>query len=759
MEKQLAFEYIKSRKKKNIIALITIMLVTIFLTAVCLYGYSYNMMTKNKFISAEGSYHGTIVDVKSEDFSKIEKHATVKSYGEIMPVYAENNDSEDIYYDYYDKISLGYYDLEVTEGTYPSGEFEVAIDRLYGEKYNKKVGDTITVLNKNFKVVGLIDNLKYTRLDEKVYQVYMSESFAKSTGAESLALVELSDIGNYEQDFESIAKLLSLSNEAVVYNETRIAIDNGGLLEIVPFLAIGLLIALSAFFIIYNIFYIVLGERMKTIGLLLTVGITEKQIRKIVLYEAIFLALIAIPVGVLVGTIATKVLISNLYINGDLRFLMNPIILPAVVVLTLLTVLLSVILPAIKVSKLSPIEASRYVEASKTPKKKRKESKNFFTDLAKVNVWRNKKAAVITTISMVLSITLFIVSAAILKSMSIENLAKESFISNVQVDLEYMDVYEGNYITSDIIDPIKAISGVKGVTGLKVISKEGLDNRNEPIIGITDEVIKKAQERIVDGSIDVTEFKKGESAIVPQMHKHSIYKVGDYIEVKDENGNMQKIKVVAVIEEPVVQLGASPSVVYVYNESNLFNKDSKFIKVLVDVKEDDCRAVSTKIESITSKYKNIKQPQNYLDTYDVLKEEKQGIETLGYIIVGVIALIGMMNFVNSTLSGIMARRKELGTLRAVGITDNEIKGILIKEGLYQIGVALTIGVILGNILAFASVYIYKNFMGATFAIYTVPVIETIVCIVVIVALLAIVTRVAINKITKDSVVEQIRFDD
>lgn len=760
MERKIALEYIKSRKKKNIIIIATIALVTAFLTVICIYGFSFNKMMNNSMKSIEGDYYGALSVNGEKDFENINKYSNVDKLGEVISVYSEETTDAYINYEYFNEIALEMYLLQVTKGEYPKGEMEIAVDKLYLEKNNKNIGDTINILNKQFKIVGVVDNLNYDLTKENSYvtnyRVYMSKAFAKKNSKENIALIKLNSIDNYENDFSKIANLVGKSKDDVILNENIIQDSTIDMASIAPYILLALLIAISAFFIIYNIFYIILGERIKALGLLLTIGITSKQLKKMVVYESMILSAIAIPSGLVLGFISSFVVIKSIYVNGDLRLYINPIVIPIVILLTLITVFLSVILPARKVSKLSPIEASKYSEHSsiKIKKKRKKASKDVFKDLARVNLWRNKKATSITMISIILSVILFIVAATILKSMKVENLAKSMFISDIEIDVPFMELFENNLINDEVVEEIKSVKGIKSIEGLKSIDVSK-DNKFIKIIGINNKVIENIKNNVVEGEFNETSFKNGTEGISYLTHGESAYKIGDIIKVKGEDGKEREIKIVALVEKQLIEV--SSDAVYVYNNSEIFKDIDKNIKILVETNKGEMKSVSNNIKKITSKYKNISEPKNYEEALESLKEEKKGIQFVGYLIVFVIAFIGVMNFINTMISSIMSRRKELGMLRAVGLTDSEIRKVIINEGLYLVGITSIIGLILGNIIAFIATLMFKQI--ASYIQYGFPLLQNILCITVMLGVLIIVTRISLKKITKDSVVEQIRFED
>lgn len=84
------------------------------------------------------------------------------------------------------------------------------------------------------------------------------------------------------------------------------------------FVAVLLLIIISGYLIIYNIFYINVYRDIRYYGLLKTIGTTGKQLKKIVWRQAYMLSLMGIPIGLFVGAFVGKVLLP--FIMGELNF-------------------------------------------------------------------------------------------------------------------------------------------------------------------------------------------------------------------------------------------------------------------------------------------------------------------------------------------------------------------------------------------------------------------------------------------------------
>jgi ABC-type transport system, involved in lipoprotein release, permease component len=91
-------------------------------------------------------------------------------------------------------------------------------------------------------------------------------------------------------------------------------------------------------------------------------------------------------------------------------------------------------------------------------------------------------------------------------------------------------------------------------------------------------------------------------------------------------------------------------------------------------------------DSYLQNFTEREQPQLAYESKQTYAEEfyafRDMFMLLGSVLSGVIGLVGVLNFLNAILTGILARRREFAMLQAVGMTGRQLKGMLIWEGLY-----------------------------------------------------------------------------
>jgi putative ABC transport system permease protein len=192
----------------------------------------------------------------------------------------------------------------------------------------------------------------------------------------------------------------------------------------------GIVIAASVI-VISNSFRVSAGERMRQFGLLKSVGATKKQISRIILAEGIFLSVIGIPAGLLIGLLvellgltvvsaAFRTLRAGNVLTVDvaLPFVVTPWMFVVAIITSLATVLLAAWLPARQAAKMPAIDAIRQKSEVKATAKSVRVSKltrllfGFEGALAAKSMKRSRRNYRATVVSLTVSIVLFIAASS-----------------------------------------------------------------------------------------------------------------------------------------------------------------------------------------------------------------------------------------------------------------------------------------------------------------------------------------------------------
>ncbi|MCL1982601.1 MAG: ABC transporter permease [Clostridiales bacterium] len=263
------------------------------------------------------------------------------------------------------------------------------------------------------------------------------------------------------------------------------------------------IIVAGSVIVIANAFYISASERVRQFGLLKSAGATSRQLGRSILFEALVLTAVAIPIGVGLGFLiqagvlwVTNNLLSEIFAlnvhNGTLAFrlIFSPFIVYVSVAIAVLTVLASAWLPARRAAKTSPIDAIRQTKDIQIRSKKLKTSRltqllfGFEGTLAAKSLKRSRGKYRATVVSLTVSIILFITMSSFI------------WVLNKGVEMEYggydFDVYVaatgGQAMIDEIEETLASIPDAKVQsmrrTLLSTVLPDGFMKKGSPVKAI-----------------------------------------------------------------------------------------------------------------------------------------------------------------------------------------------------------------------------------------------------------------------------------
>ena len=186
------------------------------------------------------------------------------------------------------------------------------------------------------------------------------------------------------QDMSALVNILGLAEDAANYNYqllslyfVRIPGDNMPRLLMPAYLAIVMIVCFSLILVIHNSFAASMNSRVHQFGIFSSIGATPGQIRTCLVQEALFLSIVPIMAGILLGIIFSfgtvwgmNAFAANFAGGRQASFSCHPVILLLVLFLSIFTVLVSAWFPARKLSRLTPLESIRGTDELQLKKKK-----------------------------------------------------------------------------------------------------------------------------------------------------------------------------------------------------------------------------------------------------------------------------------------------------------------------------------------------------------------------------------------------------
>lgn len=126
-------------------------------------------------------------------------------------------------------------------------------------------------------------------------------------------------------------------------------------------------------------------------------------------------------------------------------------------------------------------------------------------------------------------------------------------------------------------------------------------------------------------------------------------------------------------------------------------------------KENQEKAMADFLKNYTE---NVEPTMNYetkFDKEDQFKQFQMLFVGVGGALSLLIGLIGILNFVNSILTGIITRRREFAMLESIGMTKRQLTVLVVMEGLYYGGGTAVLS-LAGGILV--SILVVKKLLGS-----------------------------------------------
>ena len=387
----------------------------------------------------------------------IQKYELNKNEGDYTKQQEETKKNEQIILNPYlgldilgvNKEDLKGYNFRLIDGRFPENENEIMLQKSSKtSKYIFNLGTTLTMNGKEYKVVGYVNNVfdsNESKLDIGILKIATAEE--KKEALNKIQSIYIKDIGKrVKATAEGISQTLKEDPKnkdiSMAVNKNLLRLQNANLqgyesstdnvlstLEMMRNVLIGI-VAISGIIIMYNSFNLSLVERRKQYGILKSLGIKNSSLYIMILFEALVLSVVGIVIGYLCGMLGDYLVIG--YINDtlvnviksmgvekDLQiFLIYTTNIHAfyiVAISTTITVLLAAMIPAIKSTRISPIENIRgkddYVVNTKKVKTSNISKKILGVefDLARKNMKRAKKRFRVATLSLSIAFILLFV--------------------------------------------------------------------------------------------------------------------------------------------------------------------------------------------------------------------------------------------------------------------------------------------------------------------------------------------------------------
>jgi putative ABC transport system permease protein len=648
--------------------------------------------------------------------------------------------------------------LQVSEGRAPAAAGEIAVDRGLAADHDLGVGEKVTVLTlageRPATVVGLTRFGGADSIDQSgTVSIPAATAFDwLSSGRREYESFFLRDSGSPDDLAARLRPLVPDAFQAQTGDEfrrdQRESVGSVGRVLENALTAFAVLALLVGAFVIYNTFSVIVAQRVRELAVLAAVGATPKQIRRSLRWEGVVVGLIGSALGVVTGIAFSFLVVIVLEaigvaLPGGGIAVTAPTVVAGLVLGTAITVV-SVVVPARRAARTEPIQALRDAEVEPTTVSKHRVAVTVVLlalgvvgllaggsapavgagalllfigvivagpIIARLGIWlvsplmarlglegrlaadntgRNPRRTATTANALLIGV--FLVTLVTVAGTS----AKDFVVGELKKieSADYLVVSDGGSLDDAFVADLRSIGGVNAVTAFRrePVTLDGTAS----LMSTADlaQLQNIADVKVDEGSLD--RLEPGTIALVGEglggAGSAEGRAIGDTVTVKSETGASRTLRVVAVIKGSIdssfvgnlvdrstfdaIAGPTTPTVAFIDSDPGEQSDTKDAIEARADLRPDVSVVEGNAIGRLVG------------SAFDFVIKAVNGLLLMSVVI----ALIGIIN----TLSlSILERRRELGLLRVVGMTDRRVRRMIRLEAVLISGLGTVTGLVLG----------------------------------------------------------------
>jgi putative ABC transport system permease protein len=651
--------------------------------------------------------------------------------------------------------------LRLVAGKAPTSSEDVAIDKATATKYHFKVGDRVKVLlagpTRTFTITGIVtfgsdDNLIGSTL-AAFYLPTAQQLFGSAGRYATINVLAKPGADNVTLQ-DAIRKVLPAGTQVLSGQQIASQLSTS-ISQALGFLTTALLIfafisLLVGGFTIFNTFSITVGQRTRELALLRVVGASRRQVFRSVLTEAALTGLIGSIIGLGLGVLAAlglRALLKAFSVTLPSAPLVFEARTPAVAIVVGVGVtLLSAILPARRAVRIPPVAAlTAHTDDHVTTSRKRRITGIVLSvlglltilsgvrraqigavgvgalllfvaavlllpllaaplsgaigrplaallgmpgRLGRENTLRNPHRTAQTAAALMIGIAL--VSTITVLGSSLSESATSSVDNAIRAD--YL-ITAGN-ISNDVAQIARGIPGVRTITRIYQ-GQFAIGGSVKSLVAATPTDLPQTVTLSVTAGREVPALAAGEMLIDTSTARADHLAVGSVVHVTFADTGSTTVRVGGIFK-PNSLVGS-----YVVGDA-FFH--SHFVNALPDVllvrSAPGARNLKATLDKALRAYPNLK-----IRTRQQFEQHEQAqvnsLLGLVYVLLALAVVVALIGIVNTLMLSVFERTREIGLLRAVGMTRSQVKRMIRAESVVIAVFGAVVGAVIGTALGAA----------------------------------------------------------
>lgn len=814
---KVALANLKYSRTRNLLVGIAVFLVSLMLFAVPSIG---KCIIDSQYAAVNELYptwHALFRNVDENTAKMLSAHHDIEKYGlrsDVAQMVAEN---ADISMMYMDEAGREMYKVQLESGTYPEEEGEIAVSKglLEAAGVSGGIGDTIKVPyqvfrnggldyieEREFKICGFLPDSVQDE-DALSYTALVSEKFMRSEVPEQDVSFRFlfrvtgnsdSTTDELEQKIKNIASGFGISEKDVNINREYLSANYVDPVFLPAIAVIMAIIVTAGIVTIYSIYYVSMAPRVREFGRLKALGASKKQIKRIVMREGLFTALIFIPAGLAAGTLLVRVLLKvflglmsddnvmvetarSLITGGEVQLYHWWIYLIAAAA-SFFTIFLSLRKPVKTASKASAVEAMNYSDGNGKSRKSIKGYENMTVGrLAARNLLQSRKKSIITIAAMSMTGIFLMCVASVLACADPADSAAADVPGQYKIvietesgnaehpEREWNAVIRSNPINPEFVSSIEALDGVEKAevfSQIRFTSDFVEEGSSEWICGIPESYKEEIEDGIIEGSASYEDLRSGDKVIMDSsaLHWYPGLSVGDKVKIETDDGDGKSEKELEIIAIGEYSIGFTNYDAFIMAKEAVDSMSTGNLNSIVNIYAEDMydAGLEKEIRSLTEE-SDVLEIVTRQEKYEEWKMSMTVVTAACIVFLGVLGGICIMNLINTMIYSVHVRKKELGMMQAVGMSSGQLKKMLALEGLFYTAGTLILTVGAGSLLGYPVFLWAKKNAMFNISTYHYPW-EAALIVTVVLAAVQFVLVFALGKyLNRDTLINRIRFSE
>lgn len=666
-------------------------------------------------------------------------------------------------------------------GSYPKKADEVMVTEEALKKCGFSglgIGDTFEAVyvdgkertsERRFIISGIWDGYG----DKAVF--YVSRSFYEQCGyqlsdaASGRFYMKFDKLVMTQEEQESFTESMDLSKaQRLIFMENL-----GHSVEIAAGMAgIALVTCICAWLLIYNILYLAVSGNIRYYGLLRTIGMSGRQMYRLINRQMRILGAAGLAAGILAGSAVSFFLVPSV-----IRFLgiretggegISVAFQPSVLFLTVFLIGLTVYLGSRKPVKMavsvSPVEAAGYRGAYGGKAVKRTGKGKLLVRMAKEQFWKDKKKTVFITASLAAGLSVFLCVVTLIESQGARTMISNYMDMDMVLENDTMKKEDNKewkpVLDNGLSEKIRKMDGIKEihpVLGAQIIVPWEPDAADQWMrefyetwmsIPYEDDIeeYKAHPENFASMviGIDETEFDCLTSEMEKKPDKQAflagksciLYRNGLSFEDGGLEGkkltcaqyanaeNRKTFEIAGMTDESYYSgplLGQTPTVIMSSDALKQWISETLAAKVSIGYEKEYDGHTEEKLLTFMdgSAYAKDFSYSSRIKEAETVEKAQGSMTEVGTGMALILVLIGFLNYINTVTGNIQSRQRELAILESIGMSEKQMKKSLVLEGVFYAAGALLLTGTLGLAATYA-IYESMNYMGVPFKIPILP---------------------------------------